>query len=78
MERLRDAGEFQQPSLAELEAAQKAVLALGRGRVFADTWDLEPFSSCPRCLAERRDRLERVNLAQNDEPPVQCFACGGS
>jgi radical SAM enzyme (TIGR01210 family) len=76
MERLRDSGEFVPPTLAELEAAQTAVLALGRGRVFADTWDLEPFSSCPRCLADRRKRLERVNLAQRDEPSVRCAACG--
>ena len=77
MERLRQSGEFVPPTLAELEAAQTAVLALGRGRVFADTWDLEPFSSCPRCFADRRKRLERVNLAQRDEPSVRCPACGG-
>lgn len=76
MERLRDSGEFELPSLADLEAAQTAVLTLGRGRVFADTWDLEPFSSCPRCLAQRRDRLERVNLTQVAEPPVHCSDCG--
>ncbi len=76
MERLREAGEFVPPTLATLEAAQRAVLALGRGRVFADLWGLEPFSTCPHCLAVRRERLERVNQTQRDEPPVRCAVCG--
>ena len=76
MERLRESGEFAQPALADLEAAQSAALALGLGRVFADTWGLERFSACPRCFAARRDRLEAVNLAQRDAPAVRCAACG--
>ena len=43
LERLRESGEFLPPTLLELEAAQEAVLALGRGRVFADTWGLSRF-----------------------------------
>jgi hypothetical protein len=78
MERLRESGEFVPPTLAMLEEAQRAALALGRGRVFADTWALEPFSSCPRCFAARRERLEAANQAQRDLPPVRCEACGGS
>ncbi len=77
MERLRESGEFVPPTLATIEAAQQAALALGRGRVFADTWALEPFSTCPRCLPARRERLETVNLTQRDLPPVRCAACGG-
>jgi radical SAM enzyme (TIGR01210 family) len=76
MERLRESGEFVAPTLATLEAAQRAALALGRGRVFADTWGLEPFSACPRCLAARRERLETVNLTQRDAPSLRCEACG--
>jgi radical SAM enzyme (TIGR01210 family) len=75
MERLRESGEFVPPTLATLEEAQRAALALGRGRVFADTWALEPFSACPHCLAARRERLEKVNLLQLDLPPVRCEAC---
>ena len=78
MERLRESGEFVPPTLVMLEAAQRAALALGRGRVFADTWGLEPFSTCPHCLADRRERLETVNLTQCDAPPVRCASCGGS
>ena len=78
MERLRESGEFVPPTLAMLEATQRAALALGRGRVFADTWALEPFSACPHCFVARRERLETVNRTQRDEPPVRCAVCGGS
>jgi radical SAM enzyme (TIGR01210 family) len=77
MERLLESGEFVPPTLSMLEASQRAALALGRGRVFADTWALEPFSACPHCLAVRRERLETVNQTQRDLPPVRCRACGG-
>lgn len=77
MERLRESGEFVPPTLAMLEAAQRAALALGRGRVFADTWALEPFSRCPHCFAARRERLERINHTQCDLPPISCPVCGG-
>jgi hypothetical protein len=77
MERLLQSGEFAKPTIATLEAAQRAALALGRGRVFADTWDLGSFSACPRCLTARRERLEAVNQTQRDVPPVHCSVCGG-
>jgi len=78
LERLRASGEFGPPTLALLEAAQRAVLALGHGRVFADTWALEPFSACPHCFTARRERLETVNREQRDQPPSPCGVCGGS
>jgi hypothetical protein len=78
LERLRDNGELVPPTLAALEAAQLDALALGRGRVFVDTWGLEPFSSCPRCFAARRERLETINLTQVDVPAVRCEVCGGA
>lgn len=76
MERLRDSGELVAPALATIEAAQLAALSLGRGRVFADTWGLEPFSTCPYCLSARRERLETTNRTQRFTPPVRCDACG--
>jgi radical SAM enzyme (TIGR01210 family) len=78
IERLRESGEFTPPTLAMLGAAQSAVLALGRGRVFADHWGLEPFATCPHCFAAHRERLNQVNLTQRDQPPVCCAACAGS
>jgi archaeosine synthase beta-subunit len=78
MEQLQAAGEFSPPKLSTLEEAQRAVLAMNRGRVFADTWGLEPFSTCPRCFEARRRRLQSVNRMQRDEPPVDCPECGGA
>lgn len=78
MERLLETGEFVPPRLSTLEKAQQAALALGRGRVFADTWGLEPFSVCARCFEARRRRLQTINLTQRDQPRVGCPECGGS
>lgn len=75
MERLKDNGEFVPPQLATLEHALEAALTLGGGRVFADTWNLELFSSCDVCLEERRQRLHAMNLTQRILPPVKCRAC---
>ncbi len=77
MDRLRAAGEFTPPTLAELETAVGDALALQGGRVFADTWGLEPFSACAPCFASRCERLRRINLTQRDEPAVACAECGG-
>jgi hypothetical protein len=78
MERLRESGEFVPPTLATLETAQRDALALGRGRVFADTWALEPFSTCPHCFAARRERLQTVNQTQRNLPPIRCDVCDGN
>jgi len=78
MERLRESGEFVPPTLATLETAQQGALALGRGRVFADTWALEPFSTCPHCFAARRERLETINRTQRNLSPTRCDVCGGN
>ncbi len=75
MERLHQSGEFSPPNLAMIEATQRAVLALGRGRVFTDTWALGSFSNCPLCFEARCGRLERINLTQSDEPLISCDAC---
>ena len=77
MERLREAGEFEPPRLATLESAQERVLKLGKGRVFADTWNLGLFSKCNECLEARSRRLHAINLTQQMVPPVECAVCGG-
>jgi hypothetical protein len=76
LEALAAQGEFVPPRLSTLEAAVAAGLALGRGRVFADTWSLEPFADCPACFAERVERLRRLNLAQQLLPAIRCARCG--
>jgi archaeosine synthase beta-subunit len=77
MEKLAAEGAFGPPRLAALEKALADGLSLGRGRVFADLWDLEALSACPACFTARRERLRQMNLTQTVLPPVPC-ACGGA
>lgn len=77
LDALAQSGDFSPPRLATLERSFELVLSLGAGRTFADTWNLELFSSCPDCLEERRHRLLEMNLTQGVLPPVQCVRCGG-
>ncbi len=77
MNRLLESGEFVPPRLGTLETAQAQALALRRGRVFADTWDVEQFSQCRSCLEQRRQRLHIANVTQRAQPKVECPACGG-
>lgn len=75
LETLAAQGDFSPPKLATFEAAFDDALAQRRGRVFADTWDLERFSDCSACFAARQARLERMNFTQSLEPTVSCTAC---
>ena len=64
MESLASQGLFQEPSLDSLEEVLEYGIALGKGRVFADLWDLERFSGCDRCFEARKARLDKMNLSQ--------------
>jgi radical SAM enzyme (TIGR01210 family) len=75
LEALAAQGQFAPPRLATLEAALEQSIALGRGRVFADVWDLEKFSDCPACFGARRERIARMNLEQQLLPPIRCEHC---
>lgn len=75
MESLAAAGAFVPPTLATLEGTFDAALAPGRGRVFADIWDLTTFSTCATCLPAREARLRRMNLTQRPEPHIACNDC---
>jgi len=75
LEPLAANGDFSPPKLSTLEAAFDYGIGLGRGRVFADTWDLERFSNCTVCFKARQQRLECMNLSQSPEPRVTCDAC---
>ena len=72
LEALAVAGQFAPPQLASVEAALEQSIALGRGRVFADLWDLEKFSTCPACYPARRERLNQMNLRQCSGPGIEC------
>lgn len=75
LEALARRGQFTPPRLDTLECALDQGVRLGRGRVFADLWNLGEFSACPACLPARRARLERINLTQSPAPPVTCSHC---
>lgn len=76
LEALGQEGHFAPPRLETFEHALDLGLRLGRGRVFADLWNLAEFSRCPACLPARRARLECLNLTQSPAPPVTCLRCG--
>jgi len=77
MEELAAAGFFSPPRLATLEAAMADGIAMKRGRVFADLWDLSRTASCKICTQPRIARLLAMNLQQCIMPPVPCERCGG-
>jgi radical SAM enzyme (TIGR01210 family) len=77
MEELARAGLFAPPKLATLEAAVASGIAMMRGRVFADLWDVKRIESCETCAELRIARLNTMNLQQFVMPPVQCERCGG-
>jgi radical SAM enzyme (TIGR01210 family) len=64
------------PTLGDLEMALEQGLRAGRGRVFADLWDLQRFAGCRSCFRERRDRLRVMNLDQRLRPSATCLQCG--
>jgi len=66
---------FSEPRLQSLESALAAAIALRRGRVFADLWDLARFSDCGACFEARQARLQRMNLSQTVQPPIGCAEC---
>ncbi|MFG0296563.1 MAG: radical SAM protein [Maioricimonas sp. JB045] len=76
MEQLAAAGAYAAPSLGSLEAVLENGLAMNRGRVFVDLWDVEQFFECPVCGPARAERLRQMNLAQTPLPRVAC-ECGG-
>jgi radical SAM enzyme (TIGR01210 family) len=76
MEELQRQGHFTPPRLESLEEVLDYGVGLGRGRVFADLWDVERFAPCPRCGPARAERMRVTNLTQQVLPPVAC-PCGG-
>lgn len=78
LDALADAGDFLPPTLGMLEETVARGVALRRGRVFADLWDLERLKACADCFDVRASRLRKMNLEQRVAPPVPCSVCGGS
>jgi uncharacterized Fe-S cluster-containing MiaB family protein len=72
MERLERERQFAPPRLASLEATLERGIALRRGRVLVDLWDVERFQNCPRCGPARSDRLRQMDLSQQILPAIAC------
>jgi radical SAM enzyme (TIGR01210 family) len=64
LEALAARGEFAPPRPETLEAALVHGIGLGRGRVFADTWDLERLEPDVALRGALQTRLERLNRTQ--------------
>ena len=75
MDRLLANGDFVPPTLHALEEVFNRAVELNRGRVFADTWDLEKFSDCQHCFQQRKNRLDKMNLRQKVLGEIQCAFC---
>jgi archaeosine synthase beta-subunit len=72
MELLMQKGEFNLPDIQSLEKVLEYGIALHKGRVFADTWDLGLFSKCEICIDKRTNRLIEMNLTQKVIPGLGC------
>ena len=72
MDFLREQGHFSRPDIKSLEAVLEYGIELNAGRVFADLWDLNLFSSCSSCYDRRAERLNRMNLDQLVPAAIEC------
>lgn len=70
MDRLSEAGQFAPPTLNSIETVLEAGIAMRRGRVFMDLWDIERFYSVGENGPARSRRLQRMNLSQTVLPPA--------
>ena len=75
MEELEKSGDYVAPTLASLEQVMEKALALKKGRVFADTWDISFLANCKNCFENRKLRLEKMNLTQKILPKINCNYC---
>ena len=64
MDLLLEKGDFTPPDIHSLETVLEYGIGLNAGRVFADTWDLELFSNCKKCIDQRTHRIIAMNLSQ--------------
>lgn len=64
-------GEFTPPRPETLELALAYGIQLGRGRVFADTWDLERLEADAARRSSLKVRLENANQEQRIQGPTE-------
>jgi radical SAM enzyme (TIGR01210 family) len=76
LERLEALGHFKPPTLSQLEAVVERCLDLQPVVVAADLWDVDRLRACAACRPQRVDRLRRLSLTGEAQPPITCDACG--
>jgi archaeosine synthase beta-subunit len=72
MDLLLEKGRFTPPDIHSIETVIEYGIGLKKGRVLADTWDLELFSGCNKCLDKRTNRLIEMNLSQKIPESINC------
>jgi hypothetical protein len=75
MDELLKRGEYEPPTSDSIEKVHSAAIALNRGRVFFDVWDIDRFFSCDLCRGRRVGRIRRMNRSQSIEPVIECEKC---
>ncbi len=70
-------GLYSRTNLTELQSVVEYGIRLGRGRVFADLWDVEWFAACPHCSGARTAALEQMNRTQRLSAPMDCSCIRG-
>ena len=73
MDLLLEKGDFNLPNIQSLELLLEYGIGLRAGRVFADTWDLSLFTNCKKCINQRIERLNTMNLNQEMIGRVSCL-----
>jgi radical SAM enzyme (TIGR01210 family) len=76
LERLQSLGEFNPPTLSDLETVLDRCAGMSRAVVTADLWDVELLVTCSGCGEARIARLRRANLTGAMEQRVECETCG--
>ena len=75
MEVLAAAGDWNAPTLSDVEEALDYGAGLHQARVFADLWEIGRFAPCAICRESRVARMQRINLTQSSEPRIRCVQC---
>jgi hypothetical protein len=78
MERLHELGDFDPPTLSQLEETLDRCLQFTSTAVTADLWDVEHLPACEHCRSRRIERLRRLNVTGRAEPRMGCAVCGAA
>jgi len=74
--RLEETGDLALPTVEMLDRAMEQCVAVGRGVVLADLWDVEAMRACEACRPRRIEHLRTMNRTGTVAERVQCDRCG--